>query len=716
MNFLKRVVTIRRLLIAAAIILSAFAFWFFKGSLTSNIFDGKTFTQIPIVARIILAGVFLPVSSIILFNLLEYLFPNNLYKWFVEWIQSSHGRNEKNEHSSAAVLITPGTLFNALAAGFLAVFVLIFQEWIFLVTKESFMDALSWFDRASILIQSVWILSIIAFTVILIVWLVAYFIRQPFLPQIVQFIFRLVPSMVLAIAALLIFDNFTYIILGFGIVDSYSIYRASYGLAFILFINKTITKIHIAEKVNLRSAGSAAALLLFVLGSISAAVGIISRTADQYSQTKQVPSRTPNVILIGSDGVTADHLPMYGYERNTTPFMASIVDKALITESNYSQTGSSWGSLISIFTGKLPTQTRVVNLPDALIGNDSYQHLPGILKDLGYTNIDITYERYANASMANVRNGFDRINGKEESTSLLVTSLGKILPVNSQYNLDLLIERISDRLQHIFFIRIMPNPFKEVNTLTGRKDATSRIPELMEYVNHGDQPFFIHVHLLGTHGPSYKPTSTTFSQGRKQTKDFEVDFYDDAIVDFDNYIHGLFTALDKTARLDNTIVIIYTDHPRKRAGYLHIPLIFWFPQGEYAGSILENTENLDIAPTILDYMGLSAPDWMEGKSLLSDQIAANRPIFSVIWKSPKKNKPENLIFDQFASFRVVVCDQYVEFSTTKLAWEAGEVDDPTGYCKAEEIRPFTEMKEILIDRLKKDGFDTTLLETSHLPN
>jgi len=134
--------------------------------------------------------------------------------------------------------------------------------------------------------------------------------------------------------------------------------------------------------------------------------------------------------------------------------------------------------------------------------------------------------------------------------------------------------------------------------------------------------------------------------------------------------------------------------------------------GEHAGRINLNTENLDIAPTLLDYMGIDAPDWMEGVSIISGALDPARPIFSVIWKSPKKNKPENMAFDQFAAFRLVVCDRYVEFSTTKMAWNMGDVDDVTGVCSSAQVLPFDQMQHMLIERLKQDRFNTTLLETS----
>ena len=454
------------------------------------------------------------------------------------------------------------------------------------------------------------------------------------------------------------------------------------------------------------------AITLFTVGTISTIAGIVTKTSRLASQSSVLPKRTPNIILIGSDGVAADNLSIYGYDRNTTPFMNSIVDQALIAEANFPQTGSSLGSLISIFTSKLPTRTGVVNMPDALIGDDSNEHLPGLLKDLGYTNVDITFDLYSNVTLANVRNGFDRINGVDVNTNPLVIRLGKILPVNSEYNVELLSKRITDRLQHILFIRIMTNPFEEVTMQPGRKDATSRIPELMSSVQNGVEPYFIHVHLLGTHGPTYRTSSTTFSQGRKQKKDFDIDFYDDAILDFDTYIHDLFTTLEESGKLNNTVVIIYSDHPRARAAYQHTPLVFWFPNGQYAGQITSNTQNMDIAPTILDYLGEPIPHWMEGVSLLKGNPSPERPIYSVLWKDPKKNKLPNQTLLKFGDLRMIICNQYVEYSSEDMQWHSGEVMDKSSSCKADLQLSIDEMKEILLNRLRNDGIDTSIMEES----
>jgi hypothetical protein len=318
--------------------------------------------------------------------------------------------------------------------------------------------------------------------------------------------------------------------------------------------------------------------------------------------------------------------------------------------------------------------------------------------------------RYVDAYLTNVRNGFDRVNGKEVNSNLFSKLFGKIYPVESQYFLDVVLERVSDRLFHIFMIRKMPNPYLEIHTPNSSLDYQYRNPELMEMTKSSDEPFFFHVHLLGTHGPFYHLQTRTYSGDREQIEKWEADFYDDAILEFDMYIRDLYLVLQETGRLENTIIIIYSDHPQSRDTTERIPLIMRFPYGEYSGRIKENTQNLDISPTVLTYLGIPKPDWMEGKSLLSPMIDMNRFIYSATWRRPKEENQHKRIYKQFGSFRAIACDTYVEFSATTKKWSYGKIQGHTTPCF--ENNPFTKemLEEKLIQRIQLDGFPTDLME------
>ena len=91
------------------------------------------------------------------------------------------------------------------------------------------------------------------------------------------------------------------------------------------------------------------------------------------------------------------------------------------------------------------------------------------------------------------------------------------------------------------------------------------------------------------------------------------------LLDFDKNVGEIITELEKAGNLDNTILIIYTDHAQRWKTTERIPLSIRFPHSEFAGKITSNVQNLDIAPTMLDYMGLPVPTYMDGQSLLKGE-------------------------------------------------------------------------------------------------
>jgi arylsulfatase A-like enzyme len=115
---------------------------------------------------------------------------------------------------------------------------------------------------------------------------------------------------------------------------------------------------------------------------------------------------------------------------------------------------------------------------------------------------------------------------------------------------------------------------------------------------------------MGTHGSCFTPQVRVFSKGEKQDRPWMVDFYDDANLSFDTYVGKVIDHLKATGEFEKIILIIYTDHGEKDKINERIPLIIHFPGDEYAGRIKQNVQNLDIAPTILTYLGIPQPDWM----------------------------------------------------------------------------------------------------------
>ena len=140
-------------------------------------------------------------------------------------------------------------------------------------------------------------------------------------------------------------------------------------------------------------------------------------------------------------------------------------------------------------------------------------------------------------------------------------------------------------------------------------------------------------------------------------------------MDYDGEVKDLVQDLKNNGQYDNTLLILYTDHAQQYIPTNKIPLIFHFPDDQYAGAITQNTQNLDIAPTILDYLKIDQPTWMAGSSLLG-KLDPNRLIINSI-HNPTVIPDGNLIADpgiakppfyQFLGLTVIQCQNWFTFN------------------------------------------------------
>ena len=82
--------------------------------------------------------------------------------------------------------------------------------------------------------------------------------------------------------------------------------------------------------------------------------------------------------------------------------------------------------------------------------------------------------------------------------------------------------------------------------------------------------------------------------------------------------------------MENTIVVINSDHASEWKTTPRVPLMIRFPNRQYRGRVSANVQLADVAPTILAYLGATTPAWMDGTSVLDTaSINPGRPIFAV---------------------------------------------------------------------------------------
>ncbi len=178
-------------------------------------------------------------------------------------------------------------------------------------------------------------------------------------------------------------------------------------------------------------------------------------------------SARPNIILISSDGLDASHMSVYGYERDTTPFLRELAASSLVSENNFANTDHSLGSETSVLTGRNPVVTKVLFSPDILRGNDRFLHLPGILKDAGYRTVTLGVPYYIDANILNFHDAFDEINCSEKGITLTQDSWFSRYFDEERYFVHQIQKRVTDRLFHILLIRDFQSPIASVNDVSG---------------------------------------------------------------------------------------------------------------------------------------------------------------------------------------------------------------------------------------------------------
>jgi arylsulfatase A-like enzyme len=612
----------------------------------------------------------------------------------------------------------------------------ILMEWIFIITKPSFMSILPWFEKLLVFFLSASLFTSVCLFLQTPIALINSFSNLSNIKRVFNYIGLIIPTVIIASITLLLIDNFTYTIFKFGIINSSGVFRGVYGAFYIFLVIAIYPKMRGLEiwfesKISKMKSNEIKMInfiffpLICTMGISPFIVNLITRYHQNNDQIFTQSIKLPDILLITADSLDASHMSVYGYERDTTPFLNELSSLSLFAINAFSNAQGTTGSIVSMLTGKDPLDTRVIYSPDILRGNDSYEHLPGLLTTLGYYNVQLSFDYYVDAFDLNFLNGFDEVNGRIVEKNDRLSTIRELLPTNEAYFIYEIGNRVYDRIRHIFFIERMENPYLQVTGDVQNFDDQYKIDRVKSLINNSTQPLFIHLHWMGTHGPSYTLNQQVFSKGQEiesQGK-YNIDFYDDSILEFDQAISSLWDELKANSLQDNSIIIIASDHSQKWS-VSRLPLIIHFPNAEYTQTILENVSYIDIAPTILDYMNVSQPPWMVGHSLI-DTSFQSQPIFiSTVGQTTIDEVNHYIIhtentappFFQFGKISVVECGRWYQVDLLNLSLTFGDVEGYTTNCDIEKTEGEDEALYLIINQLQTYRFDTASLEQLLLKN
>lgn len=329
----------------------------------------------------------------------------------------------------------------------------------------------------------------------------------------------------------------------------------------------------------------------------------------------------PNILLIGIDGVYADHLSAYGYTKETSPNIDVFAQSASVYVNVFANTGSTSGSLASVLTGKRPETTGFFKRPEILRGEHSVEHLPRLLKNLGYTNYQITDRYWSDSRDVNMLGAFDVANGRQiHPIHPSVENIYRATDLSGFLVLDTFQTSI-ELLKNMVFMKAKYDPYKQVADFGRHPNmeiGEGNLNSVLKTIDSAKKPFFIHAHFLDTHGPWFYLKSGQFINGEIQQEKYQIDYYDSSIFDFDLKFGLILNKLRENRLYENSLIILFSDHGLNHDITRPVPLIIKLPAQSQKTTRAYRQQLIDIAPTILDALHQPIPHWMEGESLLSN--------------------------------------------------------------------------------------------------
>jgi arylsulfatase A-like enzyme len=273
-------------------------------------------------------------------------------------------------------------------------------------------------------------------------------------------------------------------------------------------------------------------------------------------------SRKPNVMILVMDTVRADHCSTWGYARTTTPGLDRLARSSTVYTQAISPSPWTLPAHLSLFTGLFPSGHGVLTEQDRLRRDVS--SLPEILRDTGYQAAGFTNNPWV-SSLCGLDRGFEWFvevfrgeRGKEKGE----------------------LRRNLDRVRHLLFLK--DNGAEKTNVQVMRW--------ITRWCHESDHaPFFIFVNYMEAHQlyglkhPFHRRfprrlspymeawrnrdisrgKARVYAGARRLTADdymAMVNMYDRAISYLDFRIEELVGFLEEHELLDNTLLIITSDH------------------------------------------------------------------------------------------------------------------------------------------------------------
>lgn len=322
----------------------------------------------------------------------------------------------------------------------------------------------------------------------------------------------------------------------------------------------------------------------------------------------------PDILLIVVDTLRVDRLGAYGNERGLTPFLDSLAERSYVFENAFAQSSWTSPSVASLLTSRFQSQHGVLHFQSVLA--DAEVTLPELLKQRGYATAGFS-ANWLIASEWGFSQGYDEY----------------LVP------------------------GAPPTPVRAAELNRSALDWLETLPRDPR------SPAFLYLHYMEPHGP-YEPEEFALDRvfegsphpgtaawnrirsrerlrlnmlkdrnkgeairDRRALSSFQ-SLYDAEIVSVDHALGALLSELEQRGFLQNALVVFTADHGEEFQDHgsfghsqslydelIHVPLLVHVPGQSTRIDVEPVVSLIDLAPTILEWLGDEPAASFEGRSL-----------------------------------------------------------------------------------------------------
>lgn len=356
-------------------------------------------------------------------------------------------------------------------------------------------------------------------------------------------------------------------------------------------------------RVEMRVLRVGGALVPLLLG-----LGLLLRHPAMLRLGPLYPCVRCNLIVISIDTLRADHVGCYGYPRPTTPNVDEFSRDAVVFRTTIAPAPVTLASHTSLFTSLLPSQHGANCLSGAPL-LPRFVTLTEILKASGYRTASFNGGGQLAAEFGLAR-GFEEYWSVDPSLDVGAQTFRPVVRKAMTW-----LDRLTDARFFLFL-----HTYEVHHPYSPQPDYLRRF----ETAYNGSLPSSISKDLLTRINGGAIRLSPVDAQHIINTYDAEIRSMDDAFGDLIAYL--------KRRRLyDETVIVFTSDHGEEFGEHgamgwhahtlydelLRVPLIVKLAGSRNAGTVVEpQVRTIDIAPTLLDVLGLPPNEQFTGRSLV----------------------------------------------------------------------------------------------------